>query len=788
MKRLFILSILLAFDIMPLFAQSGKLGETVRWELKPDGVLVIVGNENIPDVRKPTRAPFLKAKICNLVNAIDLTQYSGYIGKYVFYGIPSVKSVKICAEKIYYFDSLSFDPTFTIDVIEILPSRYLKGDYRLRVREIPQSEQRRSPGLVILAKKTNDVIFVKNYRKQNLQDTLMGFLRFNEATTSDIKYKSFISSGVWKGKTMYKYQWDDSTWWVGEKKETGSGFGASYNNVTWNGGKELRVRVGNWKDWKLQGYGMNVWFKKSDTTIYVGNYENGVRGKGYCRRINPTYYGSFHNVSVTYGNEHGKWEYDSIGIWKYNDGKIEYGKYDDNVFQGHPESVPIETFFDFPDVLPFDIIARNYIEQKVSQWQKKDEFETTPAWQQRVNEDSRKQKALQLLDEVHDLYLADAASKTDLCLSLGPYDADNRTFLVRSKIGDCLVSIVDNVMSPQFFKSNFNDFNPVPTYTVNNNTLCVEQIDFVYRNRIIAKYDITSQLRYNYLDIEYNLEPLDIPLSGVTLTQRQIIDTLQNSLRDKVDTEIPETSRQDKKTYAFVIANENYSFKKVPYALNDGRVFAEYCIKTLGLTKEHVITYENATSSKIIECVEMMKSASKANHGDINIIFYYAGHAFPDEETNSPYLLPIDGNYQVPRTCYSLQQLYKDLNGIESHSVVCFIDACFSGATRENEVLLAGRGVARRVNNDVPSGNVIVFTASTGAETAHQYTEKKHGLFTYYLLKKLQDTRGNVTLGELSLYLINNITKTSFDKNRKTQTPTVISSPTIIDTWQDIRL
>ena len=258
------------------------------------------------------------------------------------------------------------------------------------------------------------------------------------------------------------------------------------------------------------------------------------------------------------------------------------------------------------------------------------------------------------------------------------------------------------------------------------------------------------------------------------------------SMSDVVDTKIPEGCNAKTNTYAFIIANENYPIQNVPFALNDGRIFAQYCIKTLGLKRDHVILYENATFGKLMECVEQMKNASKANDGKLDIIFYYAGHAFPDEESKTAWLLPVDGKINLNRTCYSLKQLYNDFADVNANSVVCFIDACFSGATLKKE----GRGVAITVKDEIPpTGNIIVFTASTGNETAHQYQEKSHGLFTYYLLKKLQDSKGDVTLGELDEYITTNVKRASFEVNQNLQTPTVIKSLSFQDDeWKSIKL
>ncbi|MCR4829512.1 MAG: caspase family protein [Bacteroidales bacterium] len=256
----------------------------------------------------------------------------------------------------------------------------------------------------------------------------------------------------------------------------------------------------------------------------------------------------------------------------------------------------------------------------------------------------------------------------------------------------------------------------------------------------------------------------------------------------EVDKNIPEAKTKNENTFAFIIANENYPGAKVPYALNDGWIFEEYCKKTLGIKPENVKLYEDATGGNIMACVEQMKQLAKAYDGDATIIFYYAGHAFPDEESKSAYLLPIDGDSKNIATGYSLDKLYKELNNVPAKQIICFLDACFSGATRDDQMLLEGRGVAIKVKEEVPQGNMVVFTSATGAETAHQYEEKHHGLFTYYLLEKLQQTQGNVTLGELSTHVTKMVKRKSVLINQKMQTPTVVPSPALHDTWQNINL
>ena len=116
------------------------------------------------------------------------------------------------------------------------------------------------------------------------------------------------------------------------------------------------------------------------------------------------------------------------------------------------------------------------------------------------------------------------------------------------------------------------------------------------------------------------------------------------------------------------------------------------------------------------------------------------------------------------------------------------LDACFSGTKREDDMLASTRGVAIKVKEEVPQGNLIVFSAAQGDETAYQIEEKGHGLFTYYLLKELQQTSGKISLGDFTDYVTKQVKRQSVVVNSKKQTPTVIPSPQLVNSWRNQNL
>lgn len=255
-----------------------------------------------------------------------------------------------------------------------------------------------------------------------------------------------------------------------------------------------------------------------------------------------------------------------------------------------------------------------------------------------------------------------------------------------------------------------------------------------------------------------------------------------------VDINIPTTNTLAENTFALIIANEHYEFvDDVQFALNDGETFKEYCIKTLGIPERQVWFYKNASAGIIMGGVDKMVQAMSI-FDKAKAIVYYCGHGIPDEKTGDAYIVPVDGKGTNTATCYSLAKLYKTLSATNAASVTYFMDACFTGANRDGSMLVAARGVAREAKKETIEGNTIVFSAASGDETAMPFKEKQHGLFTYFLLKKLQQTQGNVSYGELAEYINSNVRKEAFLTNEKPQNPVVATSPKSAASWKNIRI
>jgi len=77
---------------------------------------------------------------------------------------------------------------------------------------------------------------------------------------------------------------------------------------------------------------------------------------------------------------------------------------------------------------------------------------------------------------------------------------------------------------------------------------------------------------------------------------------------------------------------------------------------------------------------------------------------------------------------------------------------------------------------------------SIPSKKAYPNKEQQHGLFTYYLLKKLQESAGDIALKDLGDYITKQVSQQSLLLNDKKQTPCVTPSASVGTEWQNWKL
>jgi WD40 repeat protein len=248
--------------------------------------------------------------------------------------------------------------------------------------------------------------------------------------------------------------------------------------------------------------------------------------------------------------------------------------------------------------------------------------------------------------------------------------------------------------------------------------------------------------------------------------------------------------------FALIVGNEDYSSyqtnlsseSNVDFARNDAKAFKEHAIKYLGIPEENIIMLLDARYIQMRRALKKMNGIIEMTNGKAEIFFYYAGHGFPHEKTKEPYFVPVDGSgSDLEFSAIKQKDVYDELTKHPAKRLTVFVDACFSGGAR-NQGLVAARGVKIQPKESHAKGSMVVFTASSEDQSSLPYKEKKHGMFTYFLLNKIKETNGHVDYKTLSEYIKEQVGIKSYMINSKRQVPQTNVSPELIDTWKSFKL
>jgi hypothetical protein len=441
---------------------------------------------------------------------------------------------------------------------------------------------------------------------------------------------------------------------------------------------------------------------------------------------------------------------------------------------------------------------KTYVENKINTWQKKGKFEKTSGYLKRVTPETRIAKI--------DYYTQAAIDSIGMSKLIwnkltNEYDADNESFKIIFPSFDPVyihVPISDAPSFDMYFNElEFNNMkftlsNGVKPYIIHMNISDPN-------NGQTYVFDSQDEVAFKSTELNFNFEEMDLVINDLS-QNKKAQNTLQSTTiinvgKSDVDTNIPVTSISNKNTYALIIGNEDYtkyqndlnSEANVDYAKRDAEVFAEYAEKTLGIPKGNITILTDAIGSQMNREIEKLSKLAKYSNGNATLLFYFAGHGFPDEKTKEAYIMPVDISGTNVKSGVKLSALYSKLTEFPTKKSIVILDACFSGGGR-NEGLLAARSVAIKPKENPISGNLLIFSSSSGQQSSLPYDNKQHGMFTYFILKKLKESKGDVSMEELKDYVTREVQINAVKINNKEQNPKLQVSPNLENVWMDWKL
>lgn len=127
--------------------------------------------------------------------------------------------------------------------------------------------------------------------------------------------------------------------------------------------------------------------------------------------------------------------------------------------------------------------------------------------------------------------------------------------------------------------------------------------------------------------------------------------------------------------HALVIGNDDYRhLPALRTAVHDARVLAELLRSRYAFA---VTLLTNATRAEVVETLDELRERLQVND---NLLIYYAGHGWLDNEADKGFWLPVDAR-EDRRTQWISNDTVRDaLRALKAKHVLVVADSCFSGA------------------------------------------------------------------------------------------------------------
>jgi len=221
--------------------------------------------------------------------------------------------------------------------------------------------------------------------------------------------------------------------------------------------------------------------------------------------------------------------------------------------------------------------------------------------------------------------------------------------------------------------------------------------------------------------MELSLGSNDLKLEVVTITGKK----LESSVEVVYDI-------SSAKYFALVIAVEEYNdpgINDLDHPVNDASKFSELINTEYNFERENITFLRNPTKAEIFDALLVLRNTITPED---NLLIYYAGHGYWDEEMTTGYWLPKDADPNNPVNWLPNTDLTNYLNVLKSKHTLLIADACFSG----------GIFKTRAAFNNVLSVEKLYKLTSRKAITSGSLKEvPDKSVFVEYLIRRLDENK-----------------------------------------------
>ncbi|MFC2129504.1 caspase family protein [Bacteroidota bacterium] len=260
---------------------------------------------------------------------------------------------------------------------------------------------------------------------------------------------------------------------------------------------------------------------------------------------------------------------------------------------------------------------------------------------------------------------------------------------------------------------------------------------------LIGEISDESEVKF----ISVNSDVREINAAGIFMSEIQLVPgentikmmamDINNNMMEQqfvIDYQPPIVTLADRiinesKYYGLIIGVDKYDDPEIP-DLDNPNNDAERLHKALSsnylFDEENLLLIKNATRSDIMEGFE--KLGNKITPED-NLLIFYAGHGWWDENANIGFWLPSDADANVKTNWFRNSTLVDYLKEIDTKHTLLITDACFGGSIFKTRSAFPNKDKAYEKLYDLPSRKAM--TSGTLTEVPDRSS------FTKYLIDRL---------------------------------------------------
>ena len=187
--------------------------------------------------------------------------------------------------------------------------------------------------------------------------------------------------------------------------------------------------------------------------------------------------------------------------------------------------------------------------------------------------------------------------------------------------------------------------------------------------------------------------------------------------------------------YALIIGESIYDNPKLTLdrPAKDAAKFKDVILTNYTFDEKNLKLLLNANRQQII--AELYNLRKIINSND-NLLIFYAGHGFWDDQSQQGYWWPRDASIEEPSNWLSNSDLKEQIRGIKSAHTLLISDACFSGG------IFKTRGAAELIRNSSLNIQMQYKMPSRRAMTSGTLTTvPDESVFFAYLVKRLAENK-----------------------------------------------